>query len=250
MSFVHFLILTLCASLSWAKDDPPEKLYFGVNINYTLPLVEVKNPLHNPEVERGILKELGEAIAGEMKLKVTWILLPKNRVAPSLLSGDIDLICHLHEIWQSKIKNDVWWTQELYPSTNVIVYIGKKSVQKMKDLRGERVGTVVNFIYHDLETEFTAKRITREDGTNNQSNIQKLIHGRLDYIVMSDLEFDYFNRIYPELKESDLKMDGLRTKCALSKKSKYTLDQVNHAIDAVKKNGTYQKILKTYTDVR
>lgn len=248
MRFAPALILIFTASLSWAKNDPPDKLYFGVNINYTLPLVEVKNPLHNPEVESGILKELGDAIAGEMKLKPTWILLPKNRVAPSLLNGDIDIICHLHEIWQSKIKNDVWWTQELYTSTNVIVYVGKKSVLKLKDLQGERVGTVVNFIYHDLEAEFTAKRITREDGTNNQSNIQKLIHGRLDYIVMSDLEYDYFSRIYPELKESDLKMDGVKTKCALSKKSKYTLEQVNRAIDAVKKNGTYQKILKTYTE--
>lgn len=250
MRFIPSLIFILSSSLSWAKEDPPDKLYFGVNSNYTLPLIEIKNPLHKPEVESGLLKDLGDAIAGEMKLKPTWILLPKNRVAPSLLNGDIDLICHLHEIWQSKIKTDVWWTQELYQSVNVIVYLGKKSVANLKDLNGERVGTVVNFIYHDLEPEFTTKRITREDGTNNQSNIQKLIHGRLDYIVMSNLEYDYFSRIYPELKESDLRMDGVRTKCALSKRSKFTLEQVNHAIDGIKKSGAYNKILKTYTDDR
>lgn len=248
MRFILALIFILSSSLAWAKEDPPDKLYFGVNSNYTLPLIEIKNPLHKPEVESGLLKDLGDAIAGEMKLKPTWILLPKNRVAPSLLSGDIDLICHLHEIWQSKIKKDVWWTQELYQSINVVVYLGKKSIVNLKDLNGERVGTVVNFIYHDLEPEFTTKRITREDGTNNQSNIQKLIHGRLDYIVMSNLEYDYFSRIYPELKESELRMDGVRTKCALSKKSKFNLEQVNHAIDAIKKSGAYSKILKTYTD--
>lgn len=250
MRFIPALIFILSSSLSWAKEDPPDKLYFGVNSNYTLPLIEVKNPLHKPEVESGLLKDLGDAIAGEMKLKPIWILLPKNRVAPSLLSGDIDLICHLHEIWQSQIKKDVWWTQELYQSVNVVVYLGKKSIANLKDLNGERVGTVVNFIYHDLEPEFTTKRITREDGTNNQSNIQKLIHGRLDYIVMSNFEYDYFSRIYPELKESELRMDGVRTKCALSKKSKFTLEQVNHAIDAIKKSGAYSKILKTYTDDR
>lgn len=243
------LLFILSGSLSWAVEGPQD-LYFGVNINYTLPLIEVKNPLHKPEVESGLLKDLGDAIAAELKLKPTWILLPKNRVAPSLISGDIDIICHLHEIWQSKIKNDVYWSQELYPSTNVIVYVGKKSVQKMKDLSGERVGAVVNFVYQDLEPEFARRRILREDGPNNQSNIQKLIHGRLDYIVMSNIEFDYFSRIYPLLKEAELKMDSVRTKCALSKKSKVTLAQLNRAIDAIKKNGSYQKILRTYTDVR
>lgn len=243
-------MLTLTASLSWAKEDPAEKLYFGINTNYSMPLIEIKNPLHKPEVERGLLKDLGEALATEMKLKTTWILLPKNRVAPSLISGDIDIICHIHEIWQPAIRNDVQWSSELYPSTNVIVSAGKKSIQKMKDLYGERVGTVVNFVYHDLEPAFKSGTITREDGANNQSNIQKLIHGRLDYIVMSDIEYDYFSHIYPILKESELQMDRVRTKCAVSKKSKVSLAQVNHAIENIKKNGTYQKILKNYTDPR
>jgi len=247
MRFTPALILIFSVSFAWAKNDTPATLYLGINVNYTMPLVNIKNPLHKPEVESGLLKDLGEAIASELKIKPIWILLPKNRVAPSLINGDIDLICHLHEIWQSKIKNDVWWTQVLYPSTNVIVSIGNKSVQKMKDLKDARVGTVVNFIYQDLETEFAAKRILREDGSNNQSNIQKLIHGRIEYIVMSNLEFNYFRRIYPQLRDSELKMDRIQTKCALSKKSKFTLEQVNRAITAIKKNGSYQKILKSYT---
>lgn len=67
---------------------------------------------------------------------------------------------------------------------------------------------------------------------------------------MSNIEYDYYSRIYPILRESDLKMDSLRTKCALSKKSKITLEQLNRAIDSIKKNGTYQKIIRTYTDGR
>ncbi len=240
----------LVASLSWGKEDPTDKLYFGININYSMPLVEVQNPLHKPEVEHGLLKDLGEALAAELKLKTTWILLPKNRVAPSLLSGDIDIICHIHEIWLPATHNDVQWTSELFPSVNVIVSTDKKPIQKMKDLHGARVGTIVNFVYHDLEPEFKSGEITREDGTNNQSNIQKLIHGRLNYVVMSEIEYGYFNHIYPILKESDLRMDRVRTKCAVSKKSKLSLSQVNRAIENIKKNGTYQKILKSYTDLR
>lgn len=45
-------------------------------------------------------------------------------------------------------------------------------------------------------------------------------------------------------------MDRVRTKCAVSKKSKLPLTQINRAIENIKKNGTYQKILKNYTDAR
>jgi len=250
MRLTPALIFILSASLSWAKNDPPEKIYFGINSNYTLPLVEIRNPVHNPEVESGLLKDLGEAIAAEMKLKPVWILLPKNRVAPSLLSGDIDIICNLNEAWQSQIKDEIYWTESLYPITNVIVSVGKKSVKSFKEIAGERVGVVVNFVYRDLEPEFKSQRILREDGPNNESNIQKLIHGRLDYIVMSEMEYDYYSRVYPLLKESELKMDRLDTKCALSKKSKVPLSQANRAVEAIKTNGTLQKILKNYTDGR
>lgn len=249
MRFLPALFLILLSSLSWSKEGPTEKIYFGVNANHTLPLVEIYPPPHSPEVESGLLKDLGEAIASELKLKPTWILLPKNRIAPSIVSGDIDVICHIHKIWQNGIRDDVFWSDDLYTSENVIIHTNPKSIQKIKDLQGERVGTVLNFIYQDLEPAFVSKQIIREDAPTNQSNIQKLIHGRLDYVVMSSIEYDYYSHIYPILRESDLKMDSIRTKCALSKKSKISLSQLNRAIDSIKKNGIYLKILKNYTDV-
>lgn len=132
MRFLPALLLILSSSLSWSKDGPPEKIYFGINANYTLPLIDIKNPLYSPEVDSGLLKDLGEAIAAELKLKITWILLPKNRVAPSLTSGDIDVICHIHEIWPNRIRNDVFWSTELYTSENVIIHTGKKVFKKSK----------------------------------------------------------------------------------------------------------------------
>ncbi|WP_413290650.1 substrate-binding periplasmic protein [Bdellovibrio sp. HCB337] len=248
MKLLKLLILILFSSSSVAlsTEATNDTIFIGVNVNYTMPLVEIKNPLFNPEIESGILKDLAEAITQELKLKPVWLLLPKNRVAPSLLSGDVAMVCHLNEVWQPKIKKDVYWSQELYTSTNVIVHHGKKPINKASDLYGERVGTVMNFIYQNLDNEFAKKKIIREDGPNNEANIRKLKYGRINYIVMSNLEFDYYKKIYPTLESADLKMDSVETKCALSKKAPITLQQLNRAIDTIKKNGTFQKILKAY----
>ncbi len=231
-----------------ANDSPENTVFVGINPNHTLPLVEIKKTSGKSEVKSGILKDLGEAILKELKLKPIWVLLPKNRIAPSLLSGYVELICHINEVWHPKIKDSVFWSHELYQSTNLIVTIGKKPIRKIEDLYGKRVGTVTSFIYQDIGNAFEKKRIHREDGPSNHSNVQKLIRGHLDYILMSNLEFNYYKKIYPNLKSTDLKEAKIHVKCALSKKSKVTLTQLNQAIDTIKKNGTYAKIMKFYSD--
>jgi polar amino acid transport system substrate-binding protein len=243
------LILCLCTfSLgAFAKEPPPGAAYYGVNTDYAMPLVELKRTQQDPaELECGILKDLGEAIFKELGLKPLWFLLPKRRVAPSLISGDVSIICHLNEVWQPAIYKDVYWSKELYQSTNLIVFVGKKPIKKIKDLYGERIGVVLNFIYQSLDAYFKSGDIIRENGPNNESNVQKLLHGRLQFAVMSNLEFEFFKKTYPNLESVDLGMDTVMTKCALSRKSKITIEQLNKAIDTIKRNGTLEKILKTY----
>lgn len=238
-----FTIFSLCAL---AKESPLESEPYGVNSDYAMPLVSIKRIQNNPELDGGILKDLGTALFKELKLTPEFVLLPKKRVAPSLLTGTVNLICHLHESWQSKIANEVYWTNEIYRSSNVVVFIGNKPIHKLKDLADQRVGGVLNFVYTDAEELFANKTIMRENGPNNESNIQKLLNGRINYIIMSNLEYDYYKKIYPNLDRADFDMDVLHTKCALSKKSKITLENLNKAIATLKKNGEIERVLKSY----
>lgn len=244
MKFV--LILTICLVSLCAFAAEPTVIRFGVNSDYAMPLIQVSRKDNNPKLEAGILKDLGEALAAEMNMKVTWILLPKKRVAPNLLSGEISLICHVNEVWQPAIKDAVEWSHDLYRSTNVIVHTKKNSLRSIKDLYGERVGTVLNFVYTNLDKHFAKGEIKRENGPNNESNVQKLLHDRINYVVMSNLEFNYYKRIYPQLDFVDFGLDIVMTKCAVSKKSTLNLNQLNKAIDSIKKNGTLDRILKSY----
>ncbi|UXR65445.1 transporter substrate-binding domain-containing protein [Bdellovibrio bacteriovorus] len=217
-----------------------------MNSDYAMPLVDIQRSETSASLKDGILKDLGEALSKELGIPLNTLLLPKQRIAPALLSGRISLICHSSEIWQSKIKAQVFWSHDLYTSTNFVTYLKSRSPRNKKELHGERIGTVLNFIYGGLEEEFQKNLIQREDGPNIGSNVQKLLKGRVNYVLMSNLEYNYFKKSFPALQFSDFGQDSVITKCALSKKSGISLSQLNRAIDTIKKNGTLEKILKSY----
>ncbi|WP_413584224.1 substrate-binding periplasmic protein [Bdellovibrio sp. HCB274] len=219
---------------------------FGVNSDYAMPLLKIAYSGERPELDEGILKDLGEAISKELNVEPKWFLVPKNRVAPSLSAGKVDILCHLNEIWQPKIVNDVWWSAPLYKSSNVLVFLKQPNPSSLKDIRGETVGTVLNFIYTSLDPQFKNGSLKREDGPNNVANIQKLLKGRLRYIVMSNLEYAYYKNIYSSMNSAELDMDVVMTKCAVSKKSNLKIEDVNKAIANIHRSGKLNSILRSY----
>jgi polar amino acid transport system substrate-binding protein len=237
-------LLTLWSSWSFAKEQPT--IVFGVNMDYAMPLVQIKNEGGKSELISGILKDLGEELSKELKVTPKWFLLPKRRVAPALITGRVDILCHLNEVWQPKISNDVWWSNKLYRSSNVLVFSKDHPITSIKEVYGEPVGVVLNFIYTGLDSFFKAGTIKREDGPNNLANIHKLLKGRINYVVMSNLEFAYYGYLFPSLTSLDLDMDVVQTKCAVSKKSHLKIDDVNRAIATMNRNGSLAKILRSY----
>jgi polar amino acid transport system substrate-binding protein len=246
MKLLFVLTLSAILASSTATAKAKEQIVFGVNIDYAMPLVQMKDQAGTNILIGGILKDLGEALAKEMDLDIKWYLVPKRRVAPNLSSGKIDILCHLAEVWQPGIKNDVWWSNKLYRSANVLVYLKEQPISSLKEIYGEPVGVVLNFIYKGLDPSFESGTLKREDGPNNIANIKKLLKGRINYIVMSNLEFAYYHNLYPPLRSVDLAMDEVTTKCAVSKKSKLKIEDVNKAIAKITRTGTLSKILNSY----
>ncbi|MNL34678.1 Bacterial extracellular solute-binding protein, family 3 [compost metagenome] len=211
-----------------------------------MPLVNIRREGQKPVLVGGILKELGAALFTELNIEPDTILVPKVRVAPSLIAGKISILCHLNEVWQQGIKDEVYWTIDLYESVNYIVFTKSKPIKKMSDIYGQRLGTVLNFIYQNFEEEFERKKVLREDGPNNESNIRKLLKGRIDYILMSNLEYAYYHKTYSELQFVNLGLDAVMTKCALSKNTRLNLEDVNKALEKIKRSGKLDGILKKY----
>src|ERR1700692_2906143 len=116
--FIYYFLFVFFAVTSPAK---ARSVFVGVNADFSLPLLNYTDPLNNPKIEGGILKEEATAICNELHVSPIWILLPKSRVGEALISGKVDLICHTNEAWWKKSPKTVLWSREIYPSKNVLV---------------------------------------------------------------------------------------------------------------------------------
>jgi len=224
------------------KPKKPQKAFFGVSMETSLPFVEIINASTKPEIKSGILKDLAEALFAELKIEPVLVLSPKKRVGPDLVSGDLSIVCYAHESWFPNTEEHLLWSNELTTNTNMIVSLGKKRVKKIDDLFGKNVGTIVNYVYKNLDPYFEKNKILRQNGPNNESNVQKLLHERIDYLILSNLEYYFYKKSYPNLVADDLGMDTSRVKCAVSKKSGIDLNQLNIAIEKLRASGKLAQI--------
>ncbi|MBC7369978.1 MAG: transporter substrate-binding domain-containing protein, partial [Bdellovibrionaceae bacterium] len=187
---------------------------------------------------------LGDALAAETGFKIEMIPLPMKRMGPELISGNISFICYTLEAWLPSVKEQVLWSDVIFNNQNLLVSLGAKPITSLKDLDKKRVGVVVNFYYPNLEDSFNKYQIFRENGPNNESNLQKLLHGRVDYVVLSSLEYQYQKKLQPRLNAYDLGIDTFGVKCAVSKKSPLSVSKINQAIAAMKKSGKLDRIFR------
>lgn len=245
---ILFVLRFLCLLFAFAEPVKNPTVFVGISADFSMPLVSYSEPLSNPKIQGGIFKEQSAAICKELQVTPTWILLPKLRLGEETIAGKIDFYCHANQAWWKVYPTDsVLWSKELYPSRNYLVALSgsHKSAKAIGDFKGENVGTLSNFFYVGLDEAFQQKHLFRDDAADSENNVQKLLHHRVDYIILADMEFEYYQRKYPALEKMDFPMPPIGLRCVLSKKSKITLEDLNKAIDKLKKSGEFQRILSS-----
>ncbi len=239
---IKFLILfVLCLQPLNANE-----LNWIIGESNSLPLALVEKGI----VKEGILKEVAEAISKDLNKKLVFVVLPRGRVIQFLEEGSADGLCYIRPEWFKKDKDKLNWTDVLFINREIIVQrAGGKEIESFKELVGQPVGTVLNYSYEKLES-LVGESIKRSNAPNMISNLLKLENERTQYAITDEFSFRYFlNQKSERLKiyhQLGLVVEELEIRCALSKKSKVTLDEVNSAIAKLKKKGVIEEVLKKY----
>lgn len=186
--------------------------------------------------------KLGAALARQLGRKVEYLKLPRNRVMAALENGEGDILCSYLPEW---LPGEVDWTRAFIPVSEVVVTSPRvKPPATVEDLRGKRLGMVLGFRYPELEKTLGQDYI-RDDAPSSALSVRKWLAGRFDYMVVARTILDKqiaqgaMPRGYHVLTVYEV-----RTKCAVSRKSKISAADFNSAIDALDKAGELQKILK------
>ncbi len=224
----------------------PRPIMYGMNDNNSPPFLQFDNSTETPIIQGGLFFDLGLEIGRKLKRPIRFMLSPRKRLDSELADGVIELVCYNTEAWAGSYAKDYNWSIPIFKQSNLIVGLKKTMsdlhLKSLKDLKGRTLGTALGFVYPALSPYFKDGRIKREDAISGADNIAKLLSERVQYIVLNNLEYNYYRKKHSNLQEAPFEIDPINVKCASSKKSDLKITDINAAVLKSKKTGRLQKV--------
>ena len=235
------LLVSLIALLlsGCAKAAEPEIVFIAPS-NHAMPWAQ----FNEGQLSGGLLKDLGELIATRLARKAKFIIVPSNRVRGVLLGGSADALCYVRPEW---IDGNYNWTPSLIQDgAAVVARLGSPVIHTLADLHNLPVGTVIGYRYPEIESAL-GHGFVREDAPSMESNLRKLIAGRMEYAILEKMVLDYHLRKDKTLKlRVDLLYISFDAKCAFSLSSKIPFADVTRVIKSINEDGSADEIFSRY----
>ncbi|MBB5202798.1 ABC-type amino acid transport substrate-binding protein [Inhella inkyongensis] len=219
----------------------PRPLVMAIDSATEMPMALVQDN----QVVGGMNHALGRVLAQRMGHELRYIAVPRKRVLEALERGDADFVCTYLPAW---LPGPLQWSQAFFRQQDVLVTRAEvPAPRRLQDLRGQRIGTVLGFVYVELERALEAEFL-RDDAPNALANLRKLAAGRLDHAVVEGRLLSHvLAQTQPALKlHPRLPVSSLLTQCALGPKAAVSLAELNQAIDVARRDGSLQALYARY----
>ena len=237
MKFFKFLLATaLVLGIANAKDV----LVLGTNAEY--PPFEFVD--ENTTIT-GFDMELVAELAKRAEVKYEILNMSFDGLIPALKSGKIDFIASAMSATDER-RNAVDFTNSYYSTENL--YIKRKadaSINSKDDLKSKKVGAQLGTVQETAVRDQNLDVITNENMT---ILVMSLKNGKVDAICTdSSVGYDYLKK-NDDLVEFFKEPDGSEGFSLAFDKGKYpeVIAKFNKALEEMKKDGTYDKLLEKY----
>lgn len=226
--------------LLWAVQALASEMVVLVDTSTEMPLAEVRAD----RLQRGLHRDLGEALARQLRRQPRFVVLPRKRIAGALEAGEADLVCFYQPSW---LPGPFHWSRTFLPNADLLITVRRaRPPQRPADLAGQPIGTVHGFAYPELE-QALGPLFMREDAPNASANLRKLSLGRTRHAVVSRLMLDYERRAgLPLDLHPPLLLSRYEAGCALSRASSIEPAALDQAIEALLAEGALETLLARY----
>lgn len=223
-------------------------LRIGVSDSDGPPLVVLSDTAERV-LSGGLIRDLGEALAGELGTRAEYVVLSRNRIEPALEASRVDIVCNANPAWYGNAGR-LGWTAELFPQIERLVSLrNRPDITELDQLRGRRVGTIRGYHYPALEKAW-ASGARRQDEARLDLLVKAVQKGLVDVAVYSELEFSAWARAYPfearQFKLHPVMVSTMPTMCAVAPQSAYGVDRLNGAIGRLKDAGRLRTLVRSY----
>lgn len=245
LAMLQSLVLGAALSVTLAQSKEPVKgpmseLVVLVDTATEMPLAHFQDG----QLQSGIHKELGDALAARLGRTPRYLVLPRKRIELALTDGAADVLCMYLPQW---LPGKFDWSIAFYPMAEVLITErAAPRPQALTELAGQPVGTLLGFVYPEMEAALGAAFV-RDDAPSSVSNLLKMRAGRIRHVITSQVVLDYRQKMgqVPPL-HAPLLIKNYRAQCALSERSQVSLADLNKALAAMQKDGTLAAMAQRY----
>lgn len=222
-----------------------EPLRFLVSSAWTMPHAAIEGD----RIHGGIVFDIAQAIGESMKLPVSFLVMPRNRLDAAVIAGDVDIRCNSNPVW-TKIPDLHLWSKPLFDAPDIIV--GRTIAVPITNVgqipSGTSMGTVLGFVYPALEDQLNDGRLLRDNAVDGEKNLLKLTVGRFPYAVSNSLVVNWYLRQSPAAKIAEWRVPISKGEfyCGVVKTARTEPQGILDAIERLKSIGRLEKILAKY----
>lgn len=213
---------------------------------------------HNPppyaltesgQLTGGIIHDIGKALGQQLELPVTFVEVPRARYEDQLQAGTIDLVCITHPDWV-RAPAELAWSPPLFSESDIIIQAAGTPVwSRLEHFEGKRLGTILGFRYPALEALFQQQKVLRDDAASLDSNMQRLLLGRIDGVLDANIPAYYWLLQHNQLGNlpvSTFVVSRHDVHCAISRKVTGGQQRIVTAFQRMVADGTLSAVVNRY----
>ncbi|MDE2427777.1 MAG: ABC transporter substrate-binding protein [Burkholderiales bacterium] len=239
-------VAMLFASPGLAQAQQPIRFAVFENLDYPLHVFDKTRHLTG-----GLLKDFTDQIAKNMNASPSYMAYSRRRIEAVVINGDADMVCYFSPKWADK-PDELAWSIAALPQIERVVVLADKTLPEAfpQQLIGKKVAVQIGYHYPQIATQFENGQIKRMDQTDVPGMFRMLDLGGADALITSESEIEGYLKNFPEkrhtYKVSKNTFSIVQTQCALSRKSAWKIEQVNHAIRRMQESGEIQHMMREY----
>ncbi len=234
------------AAAAFAQQQPP--LRYGLSDSMGYPFF-VAGSGSRPHT--GLLIELGEAIARELNMGAVAVPLPRRRVEPGLIQGQIEMLCYFSPSWADQPEK-LAWSMAMMPQVERVVVSkgGRMGSAPNWEFEGKRVALQLGYHYPALQPMVDTGKAVRVDQSKVALLFRALDVKMADLLITSEGEIEgYFSENPNARNEFDVSRSAYSvtpTHCAIARSSRLTVAEVDKAIMRLQSSGDMERMAKRY----
>jgi len=239
-------VLLLFSQVSAAAEPP---LRFSVADSWSMPLIQ----LDEGEPTAGILFDIMQSLTRQLGLRAEYHVLPRLRVQAALERGEVDIRCYAAQAWVPNLSGDYFWSLPILYQRDLLIASAETAAGPYpSQFENETVGTVLGYNYPELQHLFNNHQLVREDARNQEQTLRKLVAGRYNYAVSSELALDWVNRDLPAVQR--MKVISLVSEqpagCIIRNDPGLPTQKILRTLVRMRVSGEIQQIIDRYTAPR